>query len=98
MIRKMKKTIGDSDPPDYITLLDMTVNLWNVQDLASLEANAGVNISVAIPLGCTFNGAHPRVHIQGSTSKGAHPSHQMLISSKFVMLLLHLKRCTTCSS
>ena len=30
MIRKMKKTIGDSDPSDYITLLDMTVNLWNM--------------------------------------------------------------------
>ena len=80
----MKKTIGVSDSPDYITLLDMTVNLWNMQDLASSEANAGVNNSVAIPLGCIF--------------KGAHPSHQMLISSKFVMLLLHLKRCTTCSS
>ena len=45
----MKKTIGDSDPPDYITLLDMTVNLWNMQDLASSEANAGVNNFIAIP-------------------------------------------------
>ena len=49
MIRKMKKTIGDSDPPDYITLLNMTVNLWNMQDLASSEANAGVNNFTAMP-------------------------------------------------
>ena len=49
MIRKTKKTIDDSDPTDYITLFDMTVNLWNMQDLASSEANAGVNNFIAIP-------------------------------------------------
>ena len=45
----MKKTIDDSDPPDYITVLDMTVNLWNMQDMASSEANTGVNDFIAIP-------------------------------------------------
>jgi hypothetical protein len=38
-IMKMKKTIGDSDPPDYVTLVDMIVKLWNLQESATLEAN-----------------------------------------------------------
>jgi hypothetical protein len=39
-IMEMKKTIGDSYPPDFVTLVDMIVNLWNVQDSATLEANS----------------------------------------------------------
>jgi hypothetical protein len=38
-IMKMKKTIGHSDPPDYVTLVDMIVKLWNLQDSAAFEAN-----------------------------------------------------------
>jgi hypothetical protein len=38
-IMEMKKTIGDFDPPDFVTLVDMIVNLWNLQDSATLEAN-----------------------------------------------------------
>jgi len=38
-INKTKMKIGDSDPDDYVTLVDMIVELWKVQDSATLEAN-----------------------------------------------------------
>jgi hypothetical protein len=36
---EMKMKIGDSDPDDYVTLVDMIVELWKLQDSATLEAN-----------------------------------------------------------
>ena len=35
------KVIGYYDPYNYVTLIDMIVNLWNLQDSASSEAHAG---------------------------------------------------------
>ena len=60
----MKKTIGHSDPPNYIPLVNMIINLWSTQGSAPSAANTGVNNFTAIPSGITSKDVLTSEHIE----------------------------------